>query len=196
MRPSATLSLLLALATPFGSGCTDAQLAEAPAAAAGPATTLSLSGQFTGTPDPTAYPVRILFVVDISGSMAESNPAPPGCGGVCLTHRAQAIYDTLQKYPPSDSVAYSVIWFSNACILTVNSTTTLPGFTNDPGGVITVLPQLAAINVKGFKNWQNHLLNLSKWIESRKNTSRIQMIPDLLKIIHPYWHKSIQNKQR
>jgi uncharacterized protein YegL len=148
VRVPATLSSLLALAIPFASGCTDAQLAEAPAAAAGPATTLSLSGQFcTGTPDPTAYPVRILFVVDISGSMAESDPAPPGCGGVCLTHRAQAIYDTLQKYPPSDSVAYGVISFaSNASILTVNPTTTLPGFTNDPANVISALPQLAAIN--------------------------------------------------
>jgi uncharacterized protein YegL len=132
----------------LGVACTNAQLVSAPTPVEVIDNSFSVSGQFcTGPPDPTLFPVRILFVIDISGSMQISDPAPLGCGGVCLTHRGQAVLDTVNRYPPSSSVSYGVIAFSStSSILTVDPTTNLPGFTNSADAVKVVLPDLAATN--------------------------------------------------
>src|ERR1700722_16563615 len=81
----------------------------------------SVTGQFcTGLPNPADFPVRILFIADISGSTVISDPPVKNCGApVCLTRRAQAVVDTMKKYPPGVGIAYGLITFaSNASILT------------------------------------------------------------------------------
>src|SRR5580700_10491991 len=84
--------------------CTDAQLELAPSAPLALNDAFTVTGQFcTGVPDPSQFPVRILFVVDISGSMAISDPPIVGCGlPVCLSRRGLAVEDTLKKYPPGN----------------------------------------------------------------------------------------------
>jgi uncharacterized protein YegL len=124
-------------------GCTNADLQEAPAQPRSADDKISLSGQFcTGVPDPAEFPVRILFVVDISGSMAVSDPEPPNG----LSRRAQAIVDIMKKYPPGTGLAYGLISFaSDASILTTGANG-LSGFTSDANQVIKAVPSLSAVN--------------------------------------------------
>jgi uncharacterized protein YegL len=127
--------------------CTNAQLQEAPADLGPLNDKFSVTGSFcTGLPDPSQFPVRILFIADISGSMAISDPPQMGCGQpMCLSRRGEAIEQTLNKYPPGDGIAYGLITFaSNASILTTGADD-LPGFTTDKDQVLTKLPALESI---------------------------------------------------
>lgn len=128
-------------------GCTNADLTPAPATVPSLDDKISVSGQFcTGVPDPSQFPVRILFVVDISGSMAVSDPPIANCGlPVCLSRRGQAVVDTLNKYPPGNGVSYGLISFaSNASILTTGPDG-LSGFTQDGNQILTAVPSFSAI---------------------------------------------------
>jgi hypothetical protein len=77
MRVRAAAALLgFTVATQLPSaGCSNAQLQGVTATPPEADHKLSVSGQFcTQLPDPSQFPARILFVVDISGSMAVSDP--------------------------------------------------------------------------------------------------------------------------
>ena len=142
MRPRAFI-----LAATLAVGCTDAQLDRAPAAVQPRDDKFSVSGQFcTGLPDPSEFPVRILFIVDISGSMAISDPPVMNCGlPVCLSRRGQAVVDTVNKYPPGNGVAYGLISFaSNASILTT-APNGLSGFTANVDQILTAVPSFSAV---------------------------------------------------
>jgi hypothetical protein len=140
----------LALALAFG--CTNADLEAVPATVQPVDDKLSLTGQFcTGEPDPWQFPVRILFVVDISGSMAVSDPQPQNG----LSRRGQAIMDIVNRYPPGNGLAYGLISFaSDSAILTMGPNG-LSGFTNDINQIITAVPSLAATN--GQTNYDSAL---------------------------------------
>ena len=62
---------------------------------------LTVHGQFcTEVPQPTEFPVRILFIVDISLSMNVTDPIPNPCPqAACFTRRASAVEEILNTYP-------------------------------------------------------------------------------------------------
>jgi hypothetical protein len=127
--------------------CTDADLERVPPQVRILDDKFAVTGQFcTGVPDPSQFPVRILFIADVSGSIAISDPPVMNCGlPQCLSRRAQAVEDTLNKYPPGDGVAYGLITFaSNASILTTGPNG-LSGFTADKNQVLTSLPSFDAV---------------------------------------------------
>jgi hypothetical protein len=164
--PAAAAFVVLAAATQLPSaGCTDAQLQGVVATVNAPDNKLTVSGEFcTQIPDPAQFPVRILFVVDISGSMAISDPEPPNG----LSRRAQAVVDTVHKYPPGDGVAYGLISFaSDAAILTTGANG-LSGFTQDTGQIITAVPSLSAIN--GQTNYDGALSLAFQMLQSDMDT--------------------------
>jgi uncharacterized protein YegL len=138
----ALLAVVVATQLP-SAGCTNAQLQGVTATPAESDHMLSMSGEFcTQIPDPSQFPARILFVVDISGSMAISDPEPPNG----LSRRAQAVVDTMQKYPPSNSVAYGLISFASDAAILTRGADGLSGFTTDKNQIITAVPSLSAVN--------------------------------------------------
>ncbi len=113
--------------------CTEADLERAPPAVRTLDDKFAVTGQFcTGTPDPSQFPVRILFMVDVSGSMAISDPVITNCGlPVCLSRRGQAVMDTVKRYPPGDGVAYGVISFASNPTIITTGPNGLSGFTTE-----------------------------------------------------------------
>jgi uncharacterized protein YegL len=93
-------------------------------------------------PDPAQFPVRILFVVDISGSMAVSDPEPVNG----LSRRAQAVVDTMKKYPPGTGLAYGLISFASDASILTTGPNGLSGFTSDANQVLKAVPSLSAVN--------------------------------------------------
>ena len=134
--------LLLALV--LAVGCTNADLEGIPPSAQSRDDKFSVSGQFcTDVPDPSQFPVRILFVVDISGSMAQSDPQPINGG---LTRRANAVLTLMNKYPPGNGVSYGLISFASDAAILTTGPNGLSGFTSDVNQIITAVPSFAAIN--------------------------------------------------
>lgn len=106
---------------------------------------LTVHGQFcTELPSPAEFPVRILFVVDISQSMNVTDPVPNPCPtGACFTRRASAVEDVLNTYPPGNGVEYGLITFqSSVAIQTKDATGLLGGFTASSDEVKLRLPAL------------------------------------------------------
>ena len=106
---------------------------------------LTVHGQFcTEVPSPTEFPVRILFIVDISQSMNVTDPVPDPCPtGACFTRRATAVEEILNTYPPGNGVQYGLITFeSSVAIQTKDATGTLGGFTDSADEVKVRLPAL------------------------------------------------------
>jgi hypothetical protein len=133
-------------------GCTDADLVQVPAVEQARNDKLSVTGQFcTGQPDPSQFPVRILFIVDISGSMAVSDPQPPNG----LSRRGQAVMDIVNRYPPGNGIAYGLISFASDAAILTTGPNGLSGFTTDTNQIITAVPSLAAIN--GQTNYDSAL---------------------------------------
>jgi uncharacterized protein YegL len=122
--------------------CTNADLERVPPAQQVLHDKFTVTGEFcTGIPDPAEFPVRILFIVDVSGSMSISDPPIMGCGlPVCLSRRGLAVEQTLKKYPPGDGIAYGLITFSSTASILTTYPDGLSGFTTDANQVLTKLP--------------------------------------------------------
>jgi hypothetical protein len=106
---------------------------------------MTVRGQFcTEVPSPTEFPVRILFVVDISQSMNVTDPPPNPCAtAACFSRRASAVEDILNTYPPGNGVEYGLITFqSSVAIQTRDASGTLGGFTASADEVKVRLPAL------------------------------------------------------
>jgi len=106
---------------------------------------LTLRGQFcTEAPQPEEFPVRILFIVDISQSMNVTDPVPNPCPqDACFTRRATAVEDILNTYPAGNGVEYGLITFqSSVAIQTRDSLGLLGGFTTSSDEVKLRLPAL------------------------------------------------------
>ena len=106
---------------------------------------ITVHGQFCSeVPSPTEFPVRILFIVDISQSMNVTDPVPNPCPtGACFTRRATAVEDVLNTYPPGNGVEYGLITFqSSVAIQTKDATGMLGGFTDSSDEVKLRLPAL------------------------------------------------------
>jgi hypothetical protein len=79
---------------------------------------LTLQGQVCSSPPLDAvFPVKILFLVDVSGSMIVTDPAKV---------RVQGVNDVIQKYQGLPGVEFGVIAFSSAIVQVTN------GFTDQP----------------------------------------------------------------
>ena len=106
---------------------------------------ITVHGQFCSeVPSPTEFPVRILFIVDISQSMNVTAPVPNPCPtGACFTRRATAVEDVLNTYPPGNGVEYGLITFqSSVAIQTKDAAGMLGGFTDSSDEVKLRLPAL------------------------------------------------------
>jgi hypothetical protein len=144
MRPALLLACLVALVVAVGA-CADTELQPVGGNVTPKDDRLSVSGQFcTDPPTPAEFPVRILFVVDVSQSMNISDPPPPVCPtSACLPRRAQAVMDIVAKYPPGQGVSYGLISFSSDSAIQTRDAQGLGGFTSDAGEVLTKLPSLS-----------------------------------------------------
>jgi uncharacterized protein YegL len=138
---------LLALAAALTVACTTTQLESAPVSVQPLNDKFSVTGQFcTGLPDPAQFPVRVLFMADISGSMAISDPPQMDCGHpVCLSRRAQAVVDTMNKYPPGDGVAYGLISFASSASILTTGSNGISGFTTNVDQILTAVPSFTAV---------------------------------------------------
>ena len=87
---------------------------------------MSVEGSFcTDPPQPLEFPLRVLFVVDVSQSMAVTDPAPPTCtAAACLTRRGQAVQDVIEAYPAGNGVKYALMTFSGSANQTSPDTAT------------------------------------------------------------------------
>jgi len=87
-----TASLWLAVCF-FAGACSDVQLEPPSQAAQNTDSQLSLNGTVcTSTPDPNGFPVKVVFVVDQSGSMCISDPPGSQNGaGFCEQTQVKAI---------------------------------------------------------------------------------------------------------
>ena len=106
---------------------------------------MTVSGQFcTDEPKPAEFPVRILFIVDISQSMNVTDPEPTVCAtAVCFSRRATAVEEIVNAYPPGNGIEYGLITFqSSVAIQTRDASGTLGGFTASSDEVKLRLPAL------------------------------------------------------
>ncbi|HEY3546992.1 MAG TPA: VWA domain-containing protein, partial [Propionicimonas sp.] len=129
-RPLFCLALGLALL----GGCTDAQLESVPIPPKPPLDDkLRVEGSFC-TEDPTAveFPVKILFVVDVSDSMSVTDPPNPLDNN--FTGRTRAVIDVINQLSGTKGVAIGMITFHSS----INDLT--HGFVPDytPQDVITL----------------------------------------------------------
>ena len=139
MRQRGALGALLLVA------CSEASLYPAQRPPAVRDDRLTIHGQFcTEVPQPTEFPVRILFIVDISQSMNITDPMPNPCAqAACFTRRATAVEDILNTYPAGNGVEYGLITFqSSVAIETRDSSGQLGGFTASSDEVKLRLPAL------------------------------------------------------
>ncbi len=117
------LSLLLCAAA-----CTDVQLGLPPAAPlAALDNGLTVQGTYCTEPAGTAvFPVKIIFLVDLSNSMCYSDPASGVCSPLRCDagpqagtssfnppRRAQAVQEVINRYTNNPAVSYSIITFSS-----------------------------------------------------------------------------------
>ncbi len=124
-RVSGTVSLrrwgdacLVAAAAVGCAGCANTPLQRVPPPVIAVDNELALKGQVCAQPPGNAvFPVKILFLVDVSGSMIVTDPAKV---------RVQGINAVIDKYQGLPGVEFSVIAFSSAIVQVTN------GFTDTP----------------------------------------------------------------
>jgi len=104
---------------------------------------LRVHGTFCPTMDPQELrlPIKILFVVDTSQSMAVSDPTSTTTG---KTGRRTAIEDVIAKLAPGDEVSYAIISFSHVKQVLTRTAPGLGGFTRDPKVLESALSKLDA----------------------------------------------------
>jgi hypothetical protein len=110
-------------------GCSDPPLVRTPPPVNAIDNELEIRGEVCPTPPADAvFPVKILFLVDVSGSMVVTDPADV---------RTTAVTDVIKKYEGLPGVEFGVITFSSAIVNVTN------GFTNSPdlGTISTALGQ-------------------------------------------------------
>jgi hypothetical protein len=118
---------------------------------------LSLSGTFcTDVPRPVEFPLRVLFVVDVSQSMNVTDPAPATCDATtCFTARGQAVLEVLDNYPAGAGVEYALEVFESGSSVLTTDEDGADGFTDVTDEVRTLLPVLNTAN--GETNYEGAL---------------------------------------
>lgn len=120
----------------LGLGCTDRDIFKQPGLGAGPVDNkLAIQSSFC-TEDPTRveFPVKILFAVDTSQSMIQTDPAG---------RRLTAVQEVVDAYINDPGVSFAIIAFASASnVLTNNPVTREPGFTRDRMELDTAIVRL------------------------------------------------------
>jgi len=141
-RPGTALVVAVLFAV---AACSEASLSSVEPKAKARDDRLTVHGQFcTDLPTPAEFPVRILFVVDISQSMNVTDPVPNPCAtDACFARRAVAVEEVVAAYPPGNGVEYGLITFqSSVAIQTKDAAGLLGGFTASSEEVLARLPAL------------------------------------------------------
>ena len=116
---TALAGLLLTLAA----ACTSVELGHYE-----PSITTEIQGVFcTENPQELVFPVKILFIIDTSGSMAFTDPE---------AQRAQAVGAVVNQYNSNPGVSFSLVRFSGSSVLLTS------GFTKDPAELDDALIQI------------------------------------------------------
>ncbi len=130
MRPrTLAFACVLAAAGAASGACGNTPLERVPPVVRSVDNELQIQGEVcTSPPADAVFPVKILFLVDVSGSMIVTDPADV---------RVHAVTDVIQKYQGLPGVEFGVITFSSAIVNLTN------GFTNSPdiGSISTALAQ-------------------------------------------------------
>jgi len=130
MRPrTLAFACVLAAAGAASQACGNTPLERVPPVVRSVDNELQIQGEVcTSPPADAVFPVKILFLVDVSGSMIVTDPADV---------RVHAVTDVIQKYQGLPGVEFGVITFSSAIVNLTN------GFTNSPdvGSISTALAQ-------------------------------------------------------
>ena len=134
------VGLFLALAA----GCSDVTLESVVAPPPVLDDKLTVSGAFcTDPPVATEFPVRVLFIVDVSQSMNITDPAPMTCTQMaCFTRRGQAVLDVLASNPAGAGVAYGLMTFQSTSAILTKDAKGADGYTFNGDEVKTKLPLL------------------------------------------------------
>lgn len=134
----------LLVAISLASACTDVDLVPVPRPPPVLDDRLTVAGSFcTDPPQPADFPVRVLFIVDVSQSMNVTDPAPPACTmQACFTRRGQAVLDVMGSNPAGAGVAYGLITFASGSSILTKNKDGRDGFTEDGDTVKTKLPLL------------------------------------------------------
>jgi hypothetical protein len=147
MKPNPLLCVFVSL---VATACGD--VARSPTAGASDASAphvktsdAAIDAAIDGSPALADLPTRILFICDVSGGVALVDPVPTSCGqATCLSRRAQAIVDTMEKYPPGDTVRYGLISFAATSSVLTADANGQSGFTTEKSQMMAALPALSA----------------------------------------------------
>jgi hypothetical protein len=136
-KPLGLKKILVALAAVLAAAsCSDVKLGHYE-----PDITTEIRGVFcTENPQELVFPVKILFIIDTSGSMAFTDPE---------AQRAQAVGEVVNRYNPNPGVSFALIRFSGSSILLTD------GFTKDPAELDDALLQLREAD--GVTNYRGAL---------------------------------------
>lgn len=116
-------TILFVLCLILAAACTDVELGHYE-----PNLTTEIVGVFcTENPRDLAFPVKILFIIDTSGSMAFTDPE---------ARRATAVQEVIDEYHSNPGVEFGIIRFSGSSINLTG------GFTRDPARLNDALMQL------------------------------------------------------
>ncbi len=124
LRPgAAALSMAGLLGLASASACQNQPLQKVPPPVVSLDNELQIQGEFcTAPPVDAKFPVKIMFLVDVSGSMVVTDPAKV---------RVQAINEIINKYQGLPNIYFDVITFSSS-IQDVTRKMPLTGFTANP----------------------------------------------------------------
>lgn len=129
MRTRFLLALVLLV------GCTDRSLFRAPGLGDGPIDNkLAVEGSFC-TEDPTtiAFPVKILFAIDTSQSMARTDPTG---------RRLLAVQEVVDAFLPDPGVEFAIMMFNGAPNVLTQNAMGMDGFTRDQDELNRAIVQL------------------------------------------------------
>ncbi|NOZ86994.1 MAG: VWA domain-containing protein [Deltaproteobacteria bacterium] len=133
------LALFIAL-TAMGLACTDVDVFETHDTSKMQSDNrLTVIGNFcTEYPDELDFPVKIMFIVDCSQSMSQTDPPPspneyPG--------RVRAVWDVIQKFRYDPGVSFAIVRFSGSANVSTQADTNGDGFA-DMFGFVNDLPSL------------------------------------------------------
>ncbi|MEQ9498960.1 MAG: VWA domain-containing protein [Deltaproteobacteria bacterium] len=126
---------VLAVSLFFAVSCTDRGLYRAPGLGDGAIDNkLAVEGSFC-TEDPTtvAFPVKILFAVDTSQSMARTDP---------LGQRVLAVQEVVDAYIADPGVEFAIVQFNGASNILTQNAMGMDGFTRDVADLQAAIVQL------------------------------------------------------
>ena len=167
-RWSLPVLVIIALGAQAGllGGCSESSLVPVPRPPRVLDDRMAVSGSFcTDPPQPAEFPVRVLFIVDVSQSMNVTDPAPMTCTmQACFTRRGQAVLDVMASNPAGNGVRYGLMTFASDSSILTKDAKGMDGFTDDGNSVRTKIPVLN--NAGGETNYEGALANAYQLLQT------------------------------